>query len=408
MLRFGKRTSAALLGIACIIASAGLVSLAGCSRFHIFSSEKHNKGTQPMATTPRPSAASGIQRSDFGVNKDGAPIEAYTLTNVHGLSAKIITYGATLTEMHVPDRDNRDGDVVLGFDNMPDYEARSPFFGATAGRVANRIANGKFTLDGQEYTLAVNNGPNTLHGGKVGFDKKIWRARPYSTVNGPAVEFHYVSPDMEESFPGTLDTYVTYTLTNDDALRIDYKATTDKPTIVNLTNHSYWNLSAMQTPTILDEVLILNADRYTPVDATMIPTGEIASVQDTVFDFTEPHSIGERIDQVPGGPPVGYDHNYVINGKPGQLRIAARVQEPKTGRQMEVWTTEPGVQFYTSNFMDGSVKGKGGITYPRHGAFCLETQHYPDSINHPDFPSTVLRPGQTYTSTTIYKFTAQQ
>ncbi|HWE94144.1 MAG TPA: aldose epimerase family protein [Tepidisphaeraceae bacterium] len=407
MLPFGKRSLPARLGIKCVMASALLLPLAGCN-VPFFSRVKHS-GAQPMASAQRMTTATpGIQKSDFGTTADGLPVEAYTLTNTHGLYAKIITYGATLVQMHAPDRDNRDGDVVLGFDDLAGYQSKgNPFFGATAGRVANRIANGKFTLDGQEYTLATNNGPNTLHGGTVGFDKKIWRARAVATVNGPSVEFHYVSPDMEEGFPGTLDVTVTYTLTEDDALRIDYKATTDKPTIVNLTNHSYWNLSAVQSPTILDEVLILNADNYTPVNETSIPTGEIAPVRDTVFDFTEPHAIGERIDQVPGGPPVGYDHNYVVNGKPGQLRIAARVQDPQTGRQMEVWTTEPGVQLYTSNYMDG-VKGKGGVAYPRHGAVCLETQHYPDSINHPDFPSTVLRPGETYTSTTIHKFSTNK
>jgi aldose 1-epimerase len=406
MLRFGKRSLPARLSIRCVMASALLLPLVGCT--HPFFSRVKHSGAQPMASAQRMTTATpGIQKSDFGKTKDGLAVEAYTLTNTHGLYARIITYGATLTEMHVPDRDNRDGDVVLGFDNMADYEAHSPFFGATAGRVANRIANGKFNLDGQEYTLAVNNGPNTLHGGNIGFDKKIWSARTFMTVNGPSAEFHYVSPDMEEGFPGALDVTVTYTLTEDDALRIDYKATTSKPTIVNLTNHSYWNLSAMQSPTILDDVLILNADNYTPVDATSIPTGEIAPVRDTVFDFTTPHAIGERIDQVPGGPPVGYDHNYVINGKPGQLRIAARVQDPQTGRQMEVWTTEPGVQLYTSNFMKGEFKGKGDVTYVQHAALCLETQHYPDSINHPDFPSTVLRPGQTYTSITIHKFSVK-
>lgn len=344
-----------------------------------------------------------VQESNFGLTKDGKQVALYTLTNSHGLVAKVMTYGATLVQFNVPDQYGHSGDIVLGFDRFSDYETKSPFFGATAGRVANRIAEGTFDLDGQTYDLFINNGPNTLHGGKIGFDKKIWDAKVVHGHGGPAVEFHYVSPDMEENFPGNLDVTITYTLTEHNELRIDYKATTDKATILNLTNHSYWNLSAMKSPTILDEVMWINADRYTPVDENLIPTGVIHSVAKTVFDFLTPTRIGERLQLVPGGPPKGYDINYVINGPPRELKLCARASDPdNSGRKMEVWTTEPGVQFYTGNFLDGVV-GHRDHVYNQYAGFCLETQHFPDSIHHPEFPSTVLRPGETYSQTTIYK-----
>lgn len=347
-----------------------------------------------------------VTHSDFGKTKAGKAVTLYTLINKHGLKAKVMTYGATLTELIVPDRAGHMGDIVLGFDNLADYETKSPFFGATTGRVANRIAKGEFELDGETYQLAINNGPNTLHGGKVGFDKKVWTAKVLDGDEA-AVEFHYLSPDMEENFPGDLDVTVTYTLSNDNALRINYKATTDKPTIVNLTNHSYFNLSAFKVPTILNEVMMINAREFTPVDETSIPTGRLRSVFGTVFDFTSPTAIGDRIQQVPGGPPIGYDHNYVIDGPPGELNLCARVYEPESGRAMEVLTTEPGVQFYTGNYLDGSIVGIHGHRYVQHAGFCLETQHYPDSIHHPNFPSTVLRPGKTYTQTTVHKFSTR-
>lgn len=349
-----------------------------------------------------------VTQSEFGTTKDGKPVILYTLTNKNGLIAKVMTYGATLTQMITPDRIGHRGDIVLGFDHFQDYEARSPFFGATTGRVANRIANATFDLDGQTYDLAANNGPNTLHGGKVGFDKKIWDATVLATSEGPSVEFHYVSPDLEENFPGTLDVTVTYTLTQHDELRIDYKATTDKDTIINLTNHSYWNLSAFKSPNILGEIMYINADRYTPVDENLIPTGRLKSVFNSPFDFTVPTRIGDRINNVPGGPPAGYDHNYVLNGQPGALKLCARVSDPETGRRMQVQTTEPGVQFYTGNFLDGSLIGHHGNRYVQHAGFCLETQHYPDSIHHPEFPTTILKPGQLYTQTTIYAFSTYQ
>lgn len=348
-----------------------------------------------------------IQTSDFGKTKDGKPVELYTLTNDKGMVAKIATYGATLTELWVPDKDGRKADVVLGFDNIGQYEEESPFFGATTGRIANRIAKGKFTIDGKEYQVATNNGPNHLHGGPKGFDKQIWKAEPRQSAKGQSVRFTYVSPDMDQGFPGQLTTEVTYTLTDDNELRIDYKATTDKTTIVNLTNHSYFNLHGSGSGKgILDHVLTLYADGYTPVDDTLIPTGEIKGVKGTVFDFTSPKAIGRDIAQTPGNP-NGYDHNYVINGKAGELRPAARVEDPDTGRVMEVRTTEPGVQLYTGNFLDGKVKGIGGKAYTKHYAFCLETQHFPDSVNHPKFPTTLLKPGQTFDSTTVFKFSTK-
>jgi aldose 1-epimerase len=299
-------------------------------------------------------------------------------------------------------------DVALGFDKLHGYLDKSPFFGCVAGRVANRIARGRFTLDGKDYSLFVNNGPNALHGGKKGFDKKVWTATPESTASGAAtLRLAYRSPDGEEGYPGNLDAKVSYTVTR-DALRIDYEATTDKPTLVNLTNHSYFNLAGQGSGTILDHVVLIEADQYTPVDDTLIPTGELKSVKGTPFDFTTPTAIGARIKEV-GGKPVGYDHNYVLRqprGDAAHPALAVRVRDPKSGRVMEMLTTEPGVQFYTGNFLDGTVTGKGGATYPQYGGFCLEAQHFPDSIHHPNFPPVVLRPGQTYRQTTVYKFSA--
>jgi aldose 1-epimerase len=345
----------------------------------------------------------GVTTANFGQTKDGKPAHLYTLTNKNGLVAKITDYGGTLTALHVPDRNGQSGNIVLGFASLDPYVAGHPFFGSTTGRVANRIGKGRFTLDGKEYTLAVNNEPNSLHGGKVGFDKKLWKAEPMQTKDGPALKLTYASPDGEEGYPGKLSNTVVYTLTNDDELKIDYKATTDKPTIVNLTNHSYFNLGGDGNGTVLDHELMLNADKYTVFDATQIPTGEIAPVKGTPLDFTKPTPIGARIEQVPGG----YDHNFVLNGKAGQMKKCARVYDPKSGRVMEILTTEPGVQLYTANGLDGTITGTSGKPYPKYGAFCLETQHYPDSINHPEFPSVVLRPGQTYHTTTIHKFSAK-
>jgi aldose 1-epimerase len=349
---------------------------------------------------------SSVKKELFGKIADGADVDLYVLTNANGMKAKIMTYGAILTALEVPDKDGQLGDVVLGFDNLASYLAGHPHFGATTGRVANRIAKGKFTLDGKEYTLAVNNGPNALHGGRKGFDKVVWKAEPIESSGSVGVQLTYVSKDGEEGYPGNLTTVVTYSLTNQNELRIDYKATTDKPTPINLTNHSYFNLGGPASGNILDHELELEADEYTPADDTLIPTGEIRSVKGTPLDFTKPMKIGSRIAQV-ADKTGGYDHNFVIRSKGNKLALAARVYEPKSGRVMEMYTTEPGVQLYTANFLDGKLKGIGGVAYQKHQAFCLEAQHFPDSVNHPDFPSTILRPGQMYTQTTVYKFSTK-
>jgi len=347
-----------------------------------------------------------FQKTVFGKTKDGAAVDLFTLTNANGMKAKIMTYGAILTELHVPDRQGKLDDVVLGFDDLESYLKGHPHFGATTGRVANRIAKGKFTLDGKEYTLAVNNGPNSLHGGLKGFDKVVWKAEPKEAPEAVAVQLTYVSPDGEEGYPGNLTTVVTYTLTDQNEIRIDYKTTTDKATPVNLTNHSYFNLAGPQSGDILSLELTLEADEYTPADDTLIPTGEIRSVKGTPLDFTKAATIGSRIAQV-ADKTGGYDHNFVIRGKGKSLTLAARAYEPKTGRVMEMYTTEPAVQLYTGNFLDGKLKGKGGVVYQKHQAFCLEAQHFPDSVNQPKFPSVILRPGETYKQTTVYKFSTK-
>jgi aldose 1-epimerase len=353
------------------------------------------------ADMPRPAT---VQMKEWG-KADGKAVHLYTLTNAHGMVAKITTYGAILTELHVPDRTGKLEDVVLGFSSLDGYLAGHPYFGTTVGRYANRIARGKFTLEGKEYTLAVNNGPNSLHGGLKGFDKQVWSAQEVTSGGEPAVEFSYVSPDGEEGYPGALTTTVRYTLTKDNALRIDYRATTDKATVVNLTNHSYFNLAGEGTGNVLGHEMFIDADRYTPVDETLIPSGQIAPVKGTVLDFTKPTPIGARVKELDKPGLGGYDHNYVLNAGGTKLALAARVSEPKTGRVMEVLTSQPGVQLYTGNFLDGMVKGKRGAAYNKHDAFCLETQHFPDSPNHANFPTTVLRPGETFTSTTVYRFT---
>src|SRR5947209_7243443 len=360
--------------------------------------------TPATQTQSRKSGEASVERSNFGTLDDGTVIESFTLRNAKGAMARVITYGATLTELRVPDRKGELDDVVLGFDNLKSYRGPHPHFGGTIGRYANRIAKGKFTLDGKEYTLAINNGPNSLHGGKIGFDRRVWKAEALREPHAAAVRFTYLSPDGEENYPGNLSVSVTYTLTDENALKLDYSAKTDKATPVNLTNHSYFNLAGSGGD-ILGYVLYLNADRFTPVDSTLIPTGEIRPVKGTPLDFTKPTPIGAHIAEIKDI--GGYDHNFVINGEPGKLRLAARVSEPTSGRQMEVWTTEPGVQFYSSIGLDGTIVGKGGITYKKYGALCLETQHYPDSPNHPNFPSTIVRPGESFQSETIYKFSAK-
>src|SRR5215467_7676996 len=355
------------------------------------------------AETNSPEGAQKVEKKSFGKLPDGTEVEEYTLESSKGAVAKIITYGATLTELCLPDKSGKNADVVLGFDNLQQYLGDHPFFGATIGRYGNRIAKGKFTLDGKEYSLFLNNGPNSLHGGKEGFNRKVWKAEAVEAAHAAAVKFTYVSKDGEEGYPGTLTTSVTYELTDDNALKLTYHATTDKPTVVNLTNHSYFNLTGTGTGDIRKEVLEIDADRYTPVDSTLIPTGELKSVEGTPFDFRKPTAIGARNDQVPGT--GGYDHNFVLNGAVGKLRKIGSISDPVSGRAMEIWTTEPGVQLYVSLGLNGSIAGIGGA-YPKFGALCLETQHFPDSPNHPDFPSTVVRPGKDYESETIYKFSA--
>lgn len=365
-----------------------------------------------------------IRIQPFG-QLDGRTIEVYTLTNNNGMQAKVITYGALLTHLFVPQKQGQQGDVVLGFDDFDSYLKGHPYFGATVGRVANRIAKGRFTLNGKEYKLATNNGPNALHGGIKGFDKVIWTAKVVSRPEGPAVQFHYTSPDGEEGYPGTLKVNVIYILTGNNELRLEYAATCDQPTPVNLTHHSYFNLAGEGD--VLGHELYIAADEYTPVDETLIPTGQLASVKSTPLDFTQPTTIGARIAQLKGEP-GGYDHNFVLRAPPKEdvvtvplavgphevhlpripnMRLAATVYEPRTGRVMDVLTTEPGLQFYSGNFLDGSNVGKGKVKYLKHHGFCLETQHFPDAVNHPNFPSTILKPGQNYSQTTLYRFSVR-
>jgi aldose 1-epimerase len=347
----------------------------------------------------------------LGTTPDGEAVELITLRGPSGVELDIMTYGGTVTRLLAPDRDGERHDIVLGHEWLESYLAGTPYFGAIVGRYGNRIAGGRFTLDGAEYALAVNNGPNHLHGGLTGFDKVVWNAEPYSTDAETGVVLTHVSPDGDEGYPGELSVQVTYALTAEGDLRIDYEATTDAPTIVNLTHHGYWNLAGHAAGDILDHQLTLNASRFTPVGETLIPTGEQRSVEGTPFDFREAAAIGARIadddEQLAFG--GGYDHNFVLDGweGDGSLRSAAVLQDPGSGRTMEVLTTEPGLQFYSGNFLDGSDLGKDGVVYERRTGLCLETQHFPDSPNRPDFPSTVLRPGETYRSTTVYRFSAE-
>lgn len=343
-----------------------------------------------------------MEVSEFGRMPDGTLVRLFTLTNSRGTKARITEYGGILTELHVRDRSGSLGNVVLGFQSLERYLQGHPFFGALTGRYANRIAGAKFSLDGTTHNITQNHGAHTLHGGKLGFDKRVWKGEPLpGPAGGSGVVFRYTSADGEEGYPGRLVCAVTYTLTDDDELRIDYLAETDKPTIVNLTNHSYFNLTG--SGTILDHVVQLDARHYTPVDPTLIPTGEIRSVAGTALDFTEPHSIGERAAQAGLAVP-GYDHNFVLNHGGVSLGRAARLSEPSTGRVMEVWTTEPGIQLYTANNLDGSIVGTGGVLYPKYAGVCLETQKFPDSPNKPWFPSSVVRPGTPYRSTTAFRF----
>ena len=351
-------------------------------------------------------SADSITQRPFG-SKDGKAVVLYTLTNARGAQVKILNYGGIVQTIRVPDRRRRLGDVVLGFDSLPRYQKDSPYFGALIGRYGNRIAKGRFTLDDQTYKLFVNNGPNSLHGGKVGFDKKVWTAVPIHKPGGVGLALSTLSKDGEEGYPGNLDITVVYTWTDDDALRIVYTAKTDKDTVLNPTNHTYFNLAGQGNGTVLDTRMMINADRFTPVDKTQIPTGALRPVAGTPFDFRRPHALGERI----GRPDPqlligkGYDHNFVLNGS--GLRLSVRAYSPRTGRVLTEYTDQPGVQLYTGNFLDGKLRGKGNRLYATRGAFCLEAQHFPDSPNHPKFPTTELKPGETYRQTTVYQFSVR-
>jgi aldose 1-epimerase len=352
-------------------------------------------------------AATRIERKPFGRTAAGEPVELFTFTRKGAPTIAITNLGGHIVSILAPDRDGKVADVTLGYAGFDGYLADTSYFGSVVGRYANRIAKGRFTLDGKAYTLAKNNGPNALHGGPTGFQKRLWAAKVVSGPDGDALELTYVSKDGEEGYPGTLTAKVVYSLRADGGLVIDYTATTDAPTVVNLTNHAYFNLAGEGEGTILGHELQIEADAYTPVDPTLIPTGERRPVEGTPFDFRKPVAIGARIDaadeQLEAG--GGYDHNYVLRGKKGDLRLVARVVEPKSGRALEVFTTEPGIQLYSGNFLDGSVTGKSGKPYVKRGALCLETQHFPDSPNQSGFPPVVLRPGETYRHTTVYRVT---
>ena len=361
-------------------------------------------GCESMSNTPQGT----ITKADFGKTPEGKAVELYTLRNSKGMEATIMTYGGIVTSLKTPDKNGKFGDVVLGYDNLDGYLKSTPYFGALIGRYGNRIAHGKFSLDGKTYTLATNNGVNSLHGGVKGFDKQVWTARPLASAHGPVLILTYVSPSGEEGYPGTLSVTAIYSVTEQNELRVDFSATTSEKTVVNLTHHSYFNLRG--NGDILDHVVTINADKFTPVDGGLIPTGELRPVAGTPFDFTKPHKVGERINSTDEQMKLGngYDHNWVVN-KPeaGKLSWMASVSEPTSGRTMEVWSTEPATQFYTGNFLDGTITGKGGWTYQFRNGFCFEPQHYPDSPNHPDFPTTTLNPGEKYSNTIIYKFSAK-
>ncbi len=349
-----------------------------------------------------------VAKSGFG-SYEGKAADLYTLTNANGMEVEITNYGGIVVSLSVPDKNGNIEDVTLGFDSLSGYLQQGvPYFGAIIGRYGNRIAEGKFTLDGKEYQLAKNDGPNHLHGGVKGFDKVLWDAKEFKSDDAVGVKLKYLSKDMEEGYPGNLSVNVTYTLTNDNELKIDYQANTDKKTVVNLTNHAYFNLSGDLGEKVLDHVVTINADRFLPVSSTLIPTGELRSVKGTPFDFTEPVTIGARIEtenqQLGYG--KGYDHCWILNGTAGEMRTAATVHEPESGRFMEVLTVEPAIQFYTGNFLEGNLSGKGE-TFQHRSGFCLETQHFPDAPNQPEFPSVELAPGDTYATSSVYKFSVK-
>ncbi len=362
----------------------------------------------PLGATPK---SGSTEKKPFGKTPDGQPVDLYVLTNKNGVEAAITNYGGAVVSLKVPDRNGKFGDVVLGYDALDGYVNDKSYFGAIVGRYGNRIGHAQFSIDGKTYTLAKNNGENSLHGGIKGFNKAVWAAKELPAKNGQSLELTYLSKDGEEGFPGNLHVRVVYTLTDSNELKIEYSATTDKKTVVNLTNHTYFNLAGPGSGDILGHQLVIEADKFTPVDASLIPTGELRDVPGTPLDFGKATAIGARIDQDDEQLKLGhgYDHNFVLRRAAGApISLAARVVEPNTGRVLEVWTTEPGVQFYTGNFLDGTARGKGGLTYARRSAFCLETQHFPDSPNQPKFPSVVLNPGEKYSTTTTYKFTTEK
>ncbi len=362
----------------------------------------------PLGATPK---SGSTEKKPFGKTPDGQPVDLYVLTNKNGVEAAITNYGGAVVSLKVPDRNGKFGDVVLGYDSLDGYVNDKSYFGAIVGRYGNRIGHAQFSIDGKTYTLAKNNGENSLHGGIKGFNKAVWAAKELPAKNGQSLELTYLSKDGEEGFPGNLHVRVVYTLTDSNELKIEYSATTDKKTVVNLTNHTYFNLAGPGSGDILGHQLVIEADKFTPVDASLIPTGEFRDVQGTPLDFRKATAIGVRIDQDDEQLKLGhgYDHNFVLRRAAGApISLAARVVEPNTGRVLEVWTTKPGVQFYTGNFLDGTARGKGGLTYARRSAFCLETQHFPDSPNQPKFPSVVLNPGEKYSTTTTYRFTTEK
>ena len=360
--------------------------------------------TMPDTLAHSEVSAMPIETRPFGTTADGRAATLFTLTNADGVVVRITDFGATVTELHVPGKTGETADVVLGFDDVAGYESdANQYFGCTVGRVANRIAKGRFTLEGKEYVLATNNEPNHLHGGDRGFGQRLWKAAP---LDGAAIRFTYDSADGEEGYPGEVHVAVVYTLTETDELRIDYEATASAPTPINLTNHCYFNLAGAGSGTILDHVLQIDAERYTPCDDTLIPTGLLAPVVNTPLDFRRAERIGTRIAALTDTAAIGYDHNFALDGPSGELSRACRLSDPGSGRVLEIFTTEPGLQFYSGNFLEGRT-GKGGVTYVYRGALCLESQHFPDSINHPSFPSTLLMPGETYRQTTVHRFTVE-
>jgi len=371
-----------------LVSTAGLVVYAPAAGGLAASAEENEQS--PMK----------IEKSEFGQSTDGQPITLFTLTNEHGMVVRLTNYGAIVVAVEVPDREGQRANVSLGFNDLDGYLQRHPYFGATVGRYCNRIAQGKFTLGGREYTLAKNNGENHLHGGNAGFDKRVWQVEPVQSKDAVGVRFTRTSPDGEEGYPGNLQVAAVYSLTNDNELKIDFTATTDQATPVNLTNHNYWNLAGAGSGTILNHEIMIAADKYLPVDDGLIPTGQRADVAGTPLDFRSAQTIGARIKQIQADP-VGYDHCFVLRDSDEPLTLAARVRDPASGRVMEVLTTQPGLQFYSGNFLDGS-EANGG--FDQYEGFCLETQHFPDSPNQPDFPSTILRPGETLRQTTIHRF----